>query len=103
MDELLRDLPYVRVYLDDILVISETFEEHMEHLRVVFTRLSDAGLTLHPKKSKICADSVDYLGYRLSEGGIEPIPSKMTAITAIAPPRHRRDLRRFVGIGRWLV
>ncbi|KAG3122723.1 hypothetical protein PI126_g24031 [Phytophthora idaei] len=101
MDELLEDLNFVRVYLDDILVISETFEEHTGHLQIVFARLFDAGLTLHPKKSKICADSVDYLGYRLSEEGIEPIPNKVTAITAIAPPRHRRDLRRFVGMANY--
>ncbi|OWZ16093.1 Pol Polyprotein [Phytophthora megakarya] len=67
MDELLGDLPYVRVYLDDILVLSESFEEHMEHLRVV-------------------------------KDGIEAIPNKVSAIMDIAPPRHRKDLRRFVGM-----
>lgn len=98
MDELLGDLPFVRVYLDDILVLSESFEEHMEHLRVVFSRLHEAGLTLHPRKSNICADAVDYLGYRLSKDGIEAIPNKVSAILDIAPPRHRKDLRRFVGM-----
>ncbi|KAE8892937.1 hypothetical protein PF003_g23041 [Phytophthora fragariae] len=98
MDEELGDLDYVRVYLDDILVTSNSFEEHMQHLEEVFRRLRNFGLTLHRKKSKICASVVEYLGYQLSEDGISALPNKVTAILAIAPPRNRREVRRFVGM-----
>ncbi|KAG6615028.1 Pol Polyprotein [Phytophthora cinnamomi] len=53
MDVLLGDLEYVRVYLDGILVFSSSFEEHLLHLREVFTRLQNAGLSLHPKEGKV--------------------------------------------------
>ncbi|KAE9274598.1 hypothetical protein PR003_g29559 [Phytophthora rubi] len=98
MDEGLGDLDYVRVYLDDILVTSNSFEEHMQHLEEVFRRLRNFGLTLHRKKSKICASVVEYLGYQLSADGISALPNKVTAILAIAPPRNRREVRRFVGM-----
>lgn len=98
MDEKLGDLEYVRVYLDDIMVTSSSFAEHLEHLAVVFHRLRDFGLTLHRKKSKICAKVVEYLGYQLTEDGIAALPNKVAAITAIAPPRNRREVRRFVGM-----
>lgn len=98
MDEILGDLDYVRVYLDDILVTSSTFEEHLQHLAVVFGRLRDHGLTLHRTKSKICASVIEYLGYQISDDGISALPNKVTAINAIAPPNNRREVRRFVGM-----
>ncbi|GMF18814.1 unnamed protein product [Phytophthora fragariaefolia] len=98
MVELLGDLPFVWVYLDDILVISWSFRYHMEHLNVFFTRLCEEGLTLHPKESRICADWLDCLDCRLSKSSIEPIPTKVEEIAAIGPLCHRRDLRRFAGM-----
>lgn len=98
MDDLLGDVDYVRVYLDDILVFSSTFEEHLLHLREVFTRLQNAGPTLHPKKCKVCAAKIEYLSYQLTTEGIAAMPKKVEAISAIAPPKTRRELRRFVGM-----
>jgi len=51
MDSVLRDLPFVFVYLDDILVASNSEEEHLSHLRALFTRLSQHGLIINPAKS----------------------------------------------------
>ncbi|KAE9343568.1 hypothetical protein PR003_g8912 [Phytophthora rubi] len=61
-------------------------------------RLRNFGLTLHRKKSKICASVVEYLGYQLREDGISALSNKVTAILAIVPPRNRREVRRFVGM-----
>ncbi|KAE9230137.1 hypothetical protein PF005_g3586 [Phytophthora fragariae] len=61
-------------------------------------RLRNFGLTLHRKKSKICASVVEYLGYQLSEDGISALSNKVTAILAIVPSRNRREVRRFVGM-----
>ncbi|OWZ17661.1 Gag-pol fusion protein [Phytophthora megakarya] len=95
MDEKLGDLEYVRVYLDDIMITSSSFAEHLEHLAVFFHRLRDFGMTFHRKKSKICAKVVEYLGYQLTKNGIAALPNKVAVIT---PPRNRREVRRFVGM-----
>ncbi|OWZ14800.1 LOW QUALITY PROTEIN: Pol Polyprotein [Phytophthora megakarya] len=72
MDEKLGDQEYVHVYLDDIIITSSPFAEHLEHLA--------------------------YLGYQLTNNGIEALPNKAAAINAIAQPRNRREVRGFVGM-----
>ena len=61
------------VYLDDILVCSSTFEEHMEHLNIVFEHLRKAELTLKPRKYTFARNRVVYhLGHVISVGGVSP-------------------------------
>ena len=60
------------VYIDDILVISETFEEHLLHLHRVFDCLRHANLHLKPSKCLFLRDEVPYLGYVISRDGIRP-------------------------------
>ena len=55
MDEVLKDLPFYRCYIDDIVVWSRTMEEHLEHLETVFKRLHEAGFKVHPGK---CVNSI---------------------------------------------
>ena len=66
MDEVLRDLPFCRCHIDDIVVWSRSLAEHMEHLEVVFQRLREAGLKVHPRKCVFGASSIDFLGHRIS-------------------------------------
>ena len=58
------------VYLDDVLVVGQTFEEHLSNLREVFTRLKEAGLKLKPSKCHLAKSQVAYLGYVVSRQGI---------------------------------
>ena len=64
------------VYIDDILVASKTFEEHLHHLQLVFERLQKAGLRLKPAKCHFLRDRVPYLGFIISKHGSQPDPSK---------------------------
>ena len=64
------------VYLDDILVIGETFEDHLNNLHKVFCRLKEANLRLHPKKCSFASSSVDYLGYHVSAEGLSTDPPR---------------------------
>jgi hypothetical protein len=98
MTQLLGDLQYVRIYLDDVLILSQTFDEHLQHIEVVLNRLMEAGVVVHAVKSKFCATSVNYLGYNISSEGKRPIGSKVEAIKRLARPRNIRDLRRFIGM-----
>ncbi len=71
---------------------------HLGHLRLVLTRLQEAGLKVNAPKSKFCAEDTEYLGYILTLTGIKPQPKKVQAILAITPPTQVKDLRRFLGV-----
>ncbi|KAE8894606.1 hypothetical protein PF005_g27580 [Phytophthora fragariae] len=99
IDRLLGDLPFVRCYLDDVLIVTETnFEDHLQQLEVVLKRLEDAGLTVNVKKCKFAAKEANYLGYRMTTEGIAPQPEKVAAIQRISPPTNKNELRRFIGL-----
>ena len=68
------------IYLDDIVVFSKTPEKHVERLRGVFTKLSEAGLKLKPSKCEFFKTRISYLGHIFSEKGIETGPMKIVAI-----------------------
>jgi hypothetical protein len=98
MERILGDLPFVIVYLDDILIFSENENDHLEHLRIVFKRLREYDVTLNASKCHILRDSVDYLGFTLTPSGIQPQAKKVEAIQQIAEPRNKKELRRFLGM-----
>ncbi len=99
MSELMAALEFEQFYLDVLLCITRaSLEDHQEHLKVVLTRLQEAGLSVNAPKSKFCAEEKDYLGYILTKDGIKPQPNKVQAILALAPPKGVKDLSRFLGM-----
>ena len=86
------------VYLDDILVIGETFEEHLGNLQKVFSRLKEANLRLHPKKCYFASPSVDYLGYHVSAEGLSTDARKTEAVANFSQPMDLKSLRSFLGL-----
>lgn len=64
MDIVLDDVryKYAMAYMDDVVVFSRTFEEHLVHLRDVLARMKRAGLTINPKKVQLASSKVDLLG-----------------------------------------
>ena len=98
MDDLLGDLPFCVVYIDDILVFSSSPEEHMQHLRVVLDRLQSAGLVLRHDKCVFGVKEVDFLGHRISSKGVLPLPSKVSAVTSFPVPNSVKSLQEFVGM-----
>ena len=99
MLELMAALEFVRTYLDDLLCITKgSLEDHLEKLRLVLTRLQDAGLKVNAKKSNFCAHETEYLGYILTRDGIKPQTNKVQAILALKPPTSVKELRTFLGM-----
>lgn len=92
---------YVFVYLDDIIIISPTFEKHLEILEKILSRISNAGLTLNREKCKFCLGELKYLGYVINKNGLQVDPDKISAILKIPVPRSVSDVRRFVGVASW--
>lgn len=88
-------------YLDDIIIISSSFEEHMSILREVKQRLQEAGLTINIEKSVFCRDSLRYLGYVVDNKGLRTDPDKVKAIVDFPIPKTQKSLRRFIGILAW--
>ena len=86
-------------YLDDIIVFSRSFEEHVEHLRTVLRRLRQQGIKLKPAKCKLFRREVCFLGRIVSEDGYRVDPSGITAVTNLAQetPKTVGEVRQLIG------
>ena len=99
MMELLGDLPYVRVYLDDILITTcDSYEDHIEKMNTVLTRLEKSGFRANLRKCFFAKSELEYLGFWITRHGIQPQPKKVEAICRLLPPKNQRQLRRFLGM-----
>ena len=85
------------IYLDDIIVFSETPQEHIKRLYGVFQKLASAGLKLKPNKCEFFKKKITYLGYVVSEEGIEVDPKKTEAVQKWPVPKTVTDVRSFLG------
>lgn len=103
MDKVLHGLTFnsCLCYLDDVLITSETFEQHLSDLHEVFNRLQAAGLKLGPKKCHFAQKSCLFLGHLISKDGIQPPPDRITAVQEYPSPRSVRELRRALGLLNW--
>ena len=89
---------YCLCYLDDIVIYSRTFEEHLAHVADVLERVRAAGMTLNPAKAQLAQTRIHLLGFTLGEGSIEPDREKLRAILDFPVPKDVRGLRRFLGM-----
>ena len=89
-------------YLDDIIVYSKNWQQHLLHLGLVFERLSIYGLTCSPHKCQFGQTSLDYLGHVVTSEGNQPQPKHLQAILDAEPPRTRKGLRSLLGTMNWL-
>ena len=85
-------------YLDDIIVFSATWAEHLERLRAVFDLLRRANLKLGARKCHLAAREVSFLGYKVTPEGLEPEPRLMEAISKLPPPINVAEVRSFLGL-----
>lgn len=90
-------LKEVLVFLDDLIIFSDTLEEHERRLLRVLHRLGEYGLKLSPEKCKFFQASVRYLGHVVSELGVETDPEKIIALKSWPVPQTLRELRSFLG------
>ncbi|GBM61026.1 Retrovirus-related Pol polyprotein from transposon 297 [Araneus ventricosus] len=86
------------VYLDDIIIVGRTFEEHLNNLRKVFQRLQKANLKLSPKKCRFFQKEVTYLGHVISAEGVKTDPGKIKAVVDWPRPETVHDLKSFLGL-----
>ncbi|XP_058445188.1 uncharacterized protein LOC131426458 [Malaya genurostris] len=93
--------PHVFVYLDDIVVVTETFEQHESVLIEIASRLSKANLSINLEKSKFGVSEIPFLGYLLSIEGLRANPEKIRPIIEYERPTTVTKLRRFLGMANY--
>ena len=99
MDGVIQGLgDFSAAYLDDLIVFSETFEEHLHQLRKVLQRLREAGLTAKAKKCLFGADHCVYLGHIVGGGVVCPELTKLSAVEQFPVPTTKRQVRIFLGL-----
>jgi len=89
---------FIAVYLDDILVFSETLQDHLAHLRSVIDRLKSANLKLKPAKCMFVRKEVEYLGHVITAEGLKPNPRITEAVRSFPVPESVQGVRRFLGM-----
>ena len=89
---------FLTIYIDDLLITSTSFEQHLGHLQSVFTGLQDNNFTLRFDKSFFCRTSVRFLGFVLSVEGIRPAPARLKVIEEFAEPSNKKQLQAFIGV-----
>ncbi len=99
MDRILRPhSAYAAAYLDDIIIYSNDWQRHLEHVRAVLRSLGVAGLTANPRKCAIGRVEVRYLGFHLGHGQVRPQIDKTAAIAACPGPKTKKEVRQFLGL-----
>ena len=98
MDQVIRGLDFAACYIDDLIIFSKTWQEHLSHIQIVLERLREAGLTAKAKKCKFGARECVYLGYIVGSGTVKPEISKTASVQAFQPPKTKKEVRSFLGI-----
>ncbi|CAF4625764.1 unnamed protein product [Didymodactylos carnosus] len=92
---------YVLVYLDDIVIFSNSFEEHMKHLQDVFSVLSEHRFTLNPDKCSLVKQSIEFLSHTITKDSINPSKERIQAILDIPQPITLAQANKFIGKIGW--
>ena len=85
-------------YLDDIVVFSPTFEQHITDLTEVFDRIAKAKLKIKPPNCSFAKSGISYLGFIISPKGVECDPANTEKVANFCEPRNRKDVRSFLGL-----
>ena len=93
------DFEFVRAYIDDVAILStSTWNDHLDKVDQVLTRLGEAGLQVNGLKSFFRRKEFEYLGYILTPNGVEPISKKVQGMLHIKPLKNLTQLRSFLGM-----
>ena len=98
MDRVLRGLTWKQclVYIDDVLIFSSTFEQHLKDIDEVLSRFIFSNLKLKPSKCSFADEEVEYLGFKITAKGIQATTKKIDAILNIKPPELSKNLFNFL-------
>ena len=98
MQDMLRDLDFCHCYIDDVIVASDSPEEHLHHLRILFERLRSSKVLAKGTKAKLFRTSCDFLGHVIGADGVAPQQKKVEAVAQWPTPSSVADIRAFLGL-----
>ena len=99
VDKLLGDIEGVKTYINDMLVLGkDSFENHIEQLRIIFGRLRAAGLKVNAHKCSLGLKEIPYLGYIITREGIKPNPKKVQGIMYLKRPSPTTEVQALIGM-----
>lgn len=89
---------FTNVFVDDILVISKSFEEHLKHLEIIFKKLKSANLVINKEKCEFLKSEIKFLGHIITAEGVATDPEKIDSIMKFPTPRNAKDIKAFLGL-----
>ena len=98
MNQVLDNCNFAMTYLDDIIIFSETEEEHLAHIEEIFRRLEAADLKMKRSKCDFFKKHIHYLGHLISADGIRPLKDKLDTIHDMPAPRNSKEVKQFLGL-----
>ena len=98
MENVLKGIPNVIIYLDDILISGADEHEHLQILEQVLTRLDNAGLRVKKEKCEFLVPPFTYLGRKIEANGLHPLPEKVKAVEDAPNPWNIHELRAYLGL-----
>ena len=99
MDQVIRGMhKFASAYLDDLIVFSSTWEDHLSHSRAVLSRLQELGLTTKPSICQFGMTKCTYLGHVVGNGVVKPEEGKLRAIDQFPQPKTKKQIRFFLGL-----
>lgn len=98
MEKILRGFDNATAYIDDVMVFSKTFEEHLEHLEETFMRLRKASLKVKTRKCQFCRENTKFLGFQGSKEGIKVDEKGIETIKNYPTPKSAKEVKQFLGL-----
>jgi len=100
MNEILAEWldEFVVVYIDDIMIYSKTFEEHLEHIEKILRKLKEVNLMLKLVKCKWGEQNIEFLGHVVGKDGLKPDPGKIEKIKNLKVPTTQKEVRSILGL-----
>jgi hypothetical protein len=91
---------FLKVFVDDFNVHSENWEEHLQHLSIVFLKLKEVNLKLNSSKCCFTAKSITFMGHVVSNEGTKPDPRKIDVVLRFLKPKTMTNVRSFLDLTR---
>ena len=98
IDQILRGFHFCYAYIDDVLIASSSYDEHVQHLQMVLERFQKYGIVINPSKCEFGVTKLQFLGHQVDKEGIQPLQEKLLAIKNFLLPNTREQLCEFLGL-----